>query len=112
MTTSDDQVETHLAARSALVDSLIERVTDLPSFVAFLAALRDDRTDAAAKDRLNPPSPHGPGAHDWENVSIESFLEAAVGWAEDWKDREDGPLADSNPWRVAARIIYAGKYYE
>jgi hypothetical protein len=95
-----------------LADALLEKVTDLPSFVAFLAALRDDRTDAAAKDRLNPPSPHGPGANAWENVSIENFLEAAVGWAEDWKDREDGPLVDSNPWRVAAKIIYAGKYYE
>ncbi len=112
MTTTDDQVETHLAPTSVLADALLEKVTDLPSFVAFLAALRDDRMDAVAKDRLDPPSPHGSGANDWENLSIEHFLDGAVAWAEAWKDREDGPFVDSNPWQAAAKTIYAGKYYE
>ena len=87
--------------------AVLELVHDEESFLRFLNALAEDRADEAAKDRQNPSSPYGPGANGWENVTIESFLSAAVRWA-----REGNQSHSGNTWRRCAEILYAGKIYE
>lgn len=90
----------------------LEAVTDEESFVAFIAALADDRADEVKKEKLSRSSPYGPGANGWANGSIETFLEAAAAFAQDWKRNPAGLPKSDNPWKRCARIIYAGKYYE
>ncbi|WP_227938176.1 DUF7660 family protein [Alkalihalobacillus deserti] len=42
---------------------------------------------------------------EWENLSLEDYLEAIKGWIED--------TLPSNPnWSTIAEILIAGKYYE
>lgn len=92
----------------AQLSLFLERVEDLPSFVRFIDALRKDREDADRKEDARP-GPSDPGWNGWYNGSIATFLEAAVACVQD-----NGPtfLADENPWKAAAKILYAGKYYE
>ncbi|MER8595435.1 hypothetical protein NKH33_28460 [Mesorhizobium sp. M1182] len=99
----------------AQLSLFLDRVEDLPSFVRFLDALRNDREDADRKEALRSAGPDI-SWNGWENNSLATFLESAVAWAVTWsKDSRRGDpalLANDNPWRAAARIIYAGKYYE
>jgi hypothetical protein len=92
---------------SAQISLFLDRVEDLPSFVRFIDALRKDREDADRKDALRP-GPFDPGWNGWYNGSIATFLESAVAWAE----TSPASLTNENPWKAAARILYAGKYYE
>lgn len=87
---------------------LLEGVHDLQSFVRFIDGLRRDSEDADRKETLKPAGPYSSGWNGWENGSISAFLEAAVAWAE----ASPRSLADENPWKAAAKIIYAGKCYE
>jgi hypothetical protein len=89
----------------------LDRVCDEDSFVAFVSALAADRANEAKKEREHPSSPYGPGALGWQNASIESFLESAAAWAEDWRESPRYALAQ-NPWKRCAEILYAGKHYE
>ncbi|TGP49880.1 hypothetical protein EN873_28605 [bacterium M00.F.Ca.ET.230.01.1.1] len=91
---------------------LLEDVHDLQSFVRFIDGLRRDREDANRREALKPAGPYSSGWNGWENGSIASFLESAVAWFEDNRRGDPAFLADENPWKAAARIIYAGKYYE
>lgn len=95
------------------LSSFLDGVQDLPSFVRFIDALREDREDADRKEAARPAGPYS-GWNGWENGSVATFLESAVAWATTWSDRPGDPahLASDNPWKAAARIIYAGKYYE
>ena len=99
---------------SAQISLFLDRVEDLPSFVRFIDALREDCEDADRKEAARPAGPYSSGWNGWENGSIAHFLEAAVAWATTWSDRSDDPahLASDNPWKAAARILHAGKYYE
>ena len=89
----------------------LDRVEDLPSFVRFIDALRKDREDADRKEAARP-GPSDPGWNGWQNGSVSTFLESAVAWVDDNGRGDPAFLADENPWKAAARIIYAGKYYE
>ena len=71
---------------------LLDAVQDQRSFLEFVKALIADREDEVAKERLSPSSPYGPGANGWENGTIEDFLEAATGWAEDSELRSEPRL--------------------
>ncbi|RKH05308.1 DUF7660 family protein [Corallococcus carmarthensis] len=87
---------------------LLEEVTDEPSFLRFVQALREDfEADRAEAARL-PPAPYSPGPLGWENVTIGAFLEAGAAWAEDTGERG----LSANPWHRCATILYAGKIYE
>ena len=103
------------AGSAANLRPLLENVQDLQSFIRFIDGLRRDAEDADRKEALKPAGPYS-GWNGWENGSIANFLEAAVAWATTWTDdsRVGDParLAADNPWKAAARIIYAGKYYE
>jgi len=93
------------------LDTKFEAVTDEDSFVAFIAALAEDRRDEVEKEKSKPSSPFEPGANGWENTTIENFLEAAARGAE---DRKQSPFyeAPTNPWRRCAEILLTGKVYE
>jgi hypothetical protein len=103
-----EEVRTSGTTSWAQLSPFLDRVEDLPSFVRFIDALRKDREDADRKEDTRP-GPSDPGWNGWYNGSIATFLEAAVACVQD-----NGPefLADENPWKAAARILYAGKSYE
>jgi len=85
---------------------LLERVTDRDSFLAFVTALERDRATAAAR----PGSPYQHEAGDWQNGTIEDFLEGALGWARTNGNGARGLAADS-PWRWFAEFLHAGKIH-
>lgn len=85
-------------------------VTDFKSFLAFVHWLEADRLDSLAKEAVNPHHPMAPAANDWENTTIENFLEAAAAWATDHSRAEGAEPAAS--WRYFAEFLSAGKGYE
>jgi hypothetical protein len=97
-----------------LLDELLQCVCDEESFLRFLSALALDREDSTAKEAVQPSSPYAPDANGWENTTIDTFLFAAVRWAQ--ASKNGLPLAEyvppSNPWRRCADVLYAGKSYE
>jgi hypothetical protein len=86
-----------------------DAVCDEKSFLEFAKALIADRERAVQLEKTNPSSPSGPDAGGWENITIASFLKAAVAWAEDSEFR---PFPSTNPWQRFAYFLYAGKIYE
>lgn len=94
------------------LDEQLDRVTDQASFLAFARALARDRAAAVQAEIESPAAPYGPDAGGWENVSIESFLESAVAWAEDSNFGLHPGLATSSPWKQFALFLYSGKIYE
>ena len=92
-------------------EDLIELVVDQTSFLKFVEALRKDREASDCQERNNPSSPFGPTALGWQNGSIESFLEAGIGWADD-TDFGVLRLGEASPWRLFAEFLMAGKNYE
>jgi len=91
---------------------LLESVTDEESFLVFVKALRDDRELDVATEKTNPSSPYGPTSRGWENSTIESFLDAALAWAEASKFGATQNLYAASPWRKFATFLYCGKIYE
>lgn len=87
-------------------------VSDWQSFLDFVRTLAADRRACVEAEQVSASSPWGPQAGGWENVTIESFLEAAVSWAEDTKMGESQGLRDQSPWRRFATFLYCGKIYE
>ncbi len=87
----------------------IESVHDEQSFIAFLKALSDNWEMAQSAGNIRPSPPYGPDHAGWENGTIGSFLEAASRFGEAWLALE---RSSDNPWKRAAKIIHAGKYYE
>lgn len=92
---------------SDALDKLIENVSDANSFIQFVKALIADREDVLAKEKENPRQPFEPGVNGWENGNIESYLSAAVSWAEDSR-----ALPQEPSWKAFAQFLYSGKYYE
>jgi hypothetical protein len=89
------------------LDKQLENVSDAESFLKFVKALAVDREDEVAKEKSKPVSPFGPGANGWEQGTIESYLDAAVAWAEDSQGLPKEPS-----WKAFADFLYSGKYYE
>lgn len=89
----------------------LDAVCDEESFVTFVSALGADRANEVKKENDKPSSPYGHGANGWENGRIETFLEAAAAWAEDWK-KSPQYRTPTNPWKRCAEILFAGKSYE
>ena len=83
--------------RMSELTTRLESVDDERTFVAFLKALETDF-------RSNPGQ--------WQNSSIEAFLECAASWAEDTRNGAPNYVMPSNAWKRAADIIYCGKIYE
>lgn len=89
---------------------LEEQVHDEKTFVDFLEVLMLDRLRSVELAEENP-SLHALELG-WENESIEDFLESAIAWARapGWAEPESERAP--NPWRLAAKIMHAGKIYE
>jgi len=92
-------------------EDLVELVVDQESFLKFVEALRKDREMSDSQENENPSSPFGSAALGWQNGSIESFLEAGIGWAED-TDFGVLRLGNVSPWRLFSEFLLAGKQYE
>ncbi len=92
-------------------EELVETASDKESFLEFVEALRLDRKLAEKEERKNPSSPYGPDAGGWRNTTIDSFLEAAIGWAED-TDFGINRIGEASPWRTFAEFLLLGKLYE
>lgn len=89
-----------------------DAVCDWQTFLVFTRQLIHDREDEVEKEKISPSSPYGPGANGWENGTIETFLDAAVAWAEATRFGETQGLPFDNPWRKFAAFLYCGKIYE
>jgi len=92
--------------------ALLDAVVDQPTFLAFARALQADRERAATMERQAPAQPFGSEAGGWENTTIETFLAAAIAWAEDSRFGTSLGVPPSNPWRQFATFLNCGKYYE
>lgn len=86
-------------------------VHDEASFLEFVRHLAQDRAGAARSE--SPSTPASAWSTEWQNSTIESFLEAACSWAEDSGFGRRQGLDDSvSPWRRMAVFLHAGKIYE
>jgi hypothetical protein len=91
---------------------LVEEVVDEKSFLTFVDALRKDRELAAVAEKAQSSGAFGPAQRGWENITIESFLEAAHAWAEDTEFGATQNLKGASPWKKCAVFLYCGKIYE
>ena len=89
-----------------------DEVHDRDSFFSFVKALIDDRRVAVAAERVSPSSPYGSDAGGWENVRIESYLEAALAWAEATNMGVSQGLPTEPSWQAFAAFLYCGKIFE
>ncbi len=94
------------------LESLLELVKDEDTFVQFISALGADWKSEQLQERQHASSAFGPGAQGWKNRDMGAFLEAAALWAQAANHRIWGYTKSENPWRRAADILIAGKYYE
>ncbi len=77
----------------------LEQVHDADSFLVFARALMSDRLDSVAKEAVAASSTYEPESNGWENTRIDSFLEAAIAWAEDSRFGATQGTPLSNPWQ-------------
>jgi hypothetical protein len=92
--------------------ALANAVHDEETFLEFLVALSQDWEEEQAIEKGKPSGPYSAGALGWENGSIGPMLDAAAAWGT--STVHDAPRYEKseNPWRRAAHIIHAGKFYE
>lgn len=84
----------------------LENVQDKETFIEFVNALIEDRSNAENIEQENIKNyKSGTAALNWHNTNIESYLQAALVW-----------LVDSNKdeisWKLMAEFLYSGKIYE
>jgi len=96
----------------AELHELLNNVTDQASFLKFVSACAADRRAAVEKERLQSAPPLGPDAGGWENDRIDTFLHAALRWAEDSNMGQSQGLPAGPSWRAFAVFLYCGKIYE
>ena len=99
------------------VKELEEMVYDEATFLEFVRALIRDRENAVKVEAKKPSYPYGPDSGGWQNTTIETYLEAAVAWAEDSQfGRQmafpEYEIGEANPWRRMASFLAAGRIYE
>jgi hypothetical protein len=81
--------------------ALLAAVTDQASFLAHVRALKTEREQGVPSLRA-----------EWQNDTIESFLGAAIAWAEDSRFGAAQGLRDENLWKKFAVFLNCGKIYE
>ncbi len=91
---------------------LLEYVNDEKSFIRFISELIRDRKSEVKTQNETPVDPFGCGPHDWENHTIEDFLESAKAWAEASNFGEFQGLKGASTWKKFAVFLYCGKIYE
>ena len=90
--------------------SLLEQVHDRTSFIKFVEVLIEDRKKATKLEKGDPKTYQMGGANDWQNSTIEGYLESALACIEDNYPQRD--LMNEPSWRSLANFLYAGKIYE
>jgi len=80
------------------VDQL-PHVTDQQAFIAFVRMLQAERADPQTRA-------------EWENDTIEAYLEAAAAWAEDAPMQIPSSADTAAIWQTFAHFLYSGKIYE
>ena len=93
------------------LDELLERVNDEQSFIAFIHALSSDFASQPLLDNVTPLKRDEAGVSQWENGSVDTFLEAAAAWATA-STRISPSTSETNIWQRCASILLAGKFYE
>jgi hypothetical protein len=83
----------------------LENVTDRETFIEFVNALVEDRSNAEELEQQNIENYQPASALGWQNTSIESFLQAALVWLVDSDRREVS-------WKLMAEFLYSGKIYK
>lgn len=91
---------------------LADLVENEADFIKFIEALMSDKIEEEEKEALSPSCPYSSGANGWENGSIAAFLQAAAEWGQASMNGLQYYDKPSNPWRRAAHILHAGKFYE
>lgn len=89
---------------------LLEDVNDRDTFVRFVKALIQNRREADELTRQNPEKFQWSGVLDWENGSIDTYLDAALACFEDGKRHDEKP--EEITWKRFAEFLYGGKIYE
>ena len=90
----------------------LEKVHDRESFFAFVRALIADRNASVAQERQVSSSPYSAHAGGWDNTTIETFLRAALSWAESTGMGVSQGLPEEPSWKAFAVFLYCGKIYE
>lgn len=88
-------------------EDLIEDVVDLETFLRFARALQAE-CSADARDSPNAVN-LTPSKRGWYNNRLDSYLEAAISWADD--SSRVRPFA-VNHWKFLADFLLAGKLCE
>ena len=91
---------------------LADSVETEEDFIRFIDVLMKDKIDEEGKEATTESNRWGTGPNGWENSSLTGFLESAHAWANVSINGFDGYRKPTNPWRRAAQILHAGKFYE
>jgi hypothetical protein len=86
----------------------LKQVSSRETFLVFVDALLACLEASEAADAIEPSSPYGPAAYDWENPTLPRFLAAMHAWGTDMGER----LPETASWRTLADLLWAGKGYE
>jgi hypothetical protein len=91
-------------------EELLDKVNSRETFLAFVAALVEDRRDADAVEASDSQRYRWSGANGWQNGTIVTFLDGALAYAQspNWPERE----SDAPTWRDLAKFLFLGKIYE
>ncbi len=94
------------------LDQLLDQVTDRASFFTFVSALIADKEEEVELEKRIPRHPYTSGAKGWENGTIETYLEAALAWAQSTEMGQTQGLPKEPSWKAFAVFLYCGKIYE
>jgi hypothetical protein len=90
-------------------EDLLDGVVDRDSFIAFVAALADEREEAEKMERENPEAYRLGGAKNWQNGDISAFLYAAL----DYFTEKPFHSPEQTPsWKMFAEFLYCEKIIE
>lgn len=92
----------------AAVQQMLDKVADRDSFFAFARELAADFSDSTRKEKNSPSSSYEAQANGWENIAIDTFLDAALSCGEDAGDK----FSAEPSWKAFAEFLYWGKVYE
>lgn len=92
------------------LNELLGLVNSRESFMQFVAALIADRQKADALEAIDAQRHRFAGANNWNNSSIDTFLQASLAYMQypRWVESE----VDQPTWRDLAQFLFMGKIYE
>ena len=94
------------------LSELLEQVHDRESFFMFVRALVRDRRAAVGTRGPVAARTDALDRQEWENGTIEAYLDAALAWAVDSNMGVTQGLPEAPSWRSFAVFLYSGKIYE